>query len=175
MQVMCHWSLNLIFRAKLKLESGNRKSNIASRWQILKVTSLKINRLLPIATNNVYMKFKFQSKLELRSGNHVTYRRTDRQTDKVNPVYPPTNFVGRSIMILNISNGVIVQSCRIKPSTCTWGGAFLSSVTFKFDRWPWKTKEHPSRLTFNCDNQNKKFTDLWIRLSNCTCINVVLP
>ena len=96
MQVMCHWSLNLIFRAKLKLESRNRKSNIASRWQILKVTSLKINRPLPIATNNMYMKFQFQSKLaKLRSGNHVTYRRTDRLTDKVNPVYPPTNFVGR--------------------------------------------------------------------------------
>ena len=151
MQVMCHWSLNLIFRAKPKLESGNRKSNIASRWQILKVTSLKINRLLPIATNNMYMKLKFQSELELRFGNHYmspTEGRTDRRTRWIQYTLPPTP-LGGSIMILNISNGVIVQSCRIKPSTCTCGGAFLSSVTFKFDRWPWKTKEHPSRLTFN--------------------------
>ena len=38
-------------------------------------------------------KLKFQSKLDLFSGNHVVYRqtdgRTDRRTDKVNPVYPP--------------------------------------------------------------------------------------
>ena len=36
-----------------------------------------------------------QSKLDLCSGNHVVYRQTDGQTDKVNPVYPPSNFVGR--------------------------------------------------------------------------------
>ena len=45
------------------------------------------------------LKLKFQSKLDLCSGNHVVYRqtdgRTDRRTDKVNPVYPPSNFVGR--------------------------------------------------------------------------------
>ena len=45
------------------------------------------------------LKLKFQSKLDLCSGNHVVYRqtdgRTDGRTDKVNPVYPPSNFVGR--------------------------------------------------------------------------------
>ena len=45
------------------------------------------------------LKLKFQSKLDLCSGNHVVYRqtdgRTDRRTDKVYPVYPPSNFVGR--------------------------------------------------------------------------------
>ena len=45
------------------------------------------------------LKLKFQSKLDLCSGNHVVYRQTDgqtdRRTDKVNPVYPPSNFVGR--------------------------------------------------------------------------------
>ena len=44
-------------------------------------------------------KLKFQSKLELRSRNHVASRWTDRQTDsqkdKVIPLYPHTNFVGR--------------------------------------------------------------------------------
>ena len=44
------------------------------------------------------LKLKFQSKLDLCSGNHVVYRQTDRRTDwrtdKVNPVYPPSNFVG---------------------------------------------------------------------------------
>ena len=81
--VMCYWSLDLIFKAKHKLESGNQKIQDGHQAAILKVTSLKINRLLPMATNNMHVKFqiKFQSKLELSSGNHVVYRRTDGRTD----------------------------------------------------------------------------------------------
>ena len=52
-----------------------------------------------MACINMHMKFlklKFQSKIDLCSGNHVVYRqkdgrtdaRTDGRTDKVNPVYP---------------------------------------------------------------------------------------
>ena len=42
------------------------------------------------------MKLKLQSKLELRCGNHVAYRQTDRQTDgQRDSSIPPTNFVGR--------------------------------------------------------------------------------
>ena len=55
--------------------------------------------LWPPSTCIWNLKFKFQSKLDLCSGNHVVYRQTDgqtdRRTDKVNPVYPPSNFVGR--------------------------------------------------------------------------------
>ena len=55
--------------------------------------------LWPPSTCIWSLKLKFQSKLDLCSGNHVVYRQTDRrtdgQTDKVNPVYPPSNFVGR--------------------------------------------------------------------------------
>ena len=55
--------------------------------------------LWPPSTCIWNLKSKFQSKLDLCSGNHVVYRqtdgRTDGQTDKVNPVYPPSNFVGR--------------------------------------------------------------------------------
>ena len=59
--------------------------------------------LWPPSTCIWNLKLKFQSKLELCSGNHVVYRqtdgqtdgRTDRRTDKVNPVHPPSNFVGR--------------------------------------------------------------------------------
>ena len=130
---MCCRSLNLKFKAKLKLESGNQKIQYGHQAAILKVTYLKINRLLSIHTSNVLLKFgldfqsqtevrvrkpeiskmaarqpfwkwhswksigfcpgpptticiwnfklKFQSKLELRSRNHVAYRRTDRETD----------------------------------------------------------------------------------------------
>ena len=55
--------------------------------------------LWPPSTCIWNLKLKFQSKLDLCSGNHVVYRqtdgRTDGRTDKVNPVYPPSNFVGR--------------------------------------------------------------------------------
>ena len=46
-QMMCQWSLD--FKAKLELQSGNRKIQYGCQIAILKVTSLKINRLLPIA------------------------------------------------------------------------------------------------------------------------------
>ena len=55
--------------------------------------------LWPPSTCIWNLKLKFQSKLDLCSGNHVVYRqkdrRTDGRTDKVNPVYPPSNFVGQ--------------------------------------------------------------------------------
>ena len=99
--VLCRWSLKLIFKAKVKLESGNQKIQYGRQAAILKVTSLKINRLLPMATINMHMKFEIEIPQEtwLMLRNHIVYRqsdgRTDRRTDKVNPVYPPTNFVGR--------------------------------------------------------------------------------
>ena len=97
---MCRWSLKLIFKAKVKLESGNQKIQYGRQAAILKVTSLKINRLLPMATINMHMKFEIeipkQTWLMLRKPCRLqTDRRTDGQTDKVNPVYPPSNFVGR--------------------------------------------------------------------------------
>ena len=44
------------------------------------------------------LKLKFQSKLDLCSGNHVVYRQTDGQTDRRTgwiQYTPPSNFVGR--------------------------------------------------------------------------------
>ena len=81
---MCQWNLDLIFKAKLKFQSANWKIQHGCQVAILKVTSLKINRLLPIATKG------------LRSGNHVIYRWTEGQTDREGESStPPTNFVGR--------------------------------------------------------------------------------
>ena len=122
-QVLCHLSLELIFKAKLKLESGNQKIQYGCLAAILKLTLLKINKLLHIYISIVLLKFgvdiqsqskvrvwkpkksnmatrrpfwkwrrwksigfclgppstciwslklKFQSKLDLHSGNHVT-------------------------------------------------------------------------------------------------------
>ena len=57
-----------------------------------------------MATINMHMKFEIeipkQTWLMLRKPRRLqtdgrTNRRTDGRTDKVNPVYPPSNFVGR--------------------------------------------------------------------------------
>ena len=49
--VMCNLSLDLIFKAKQKVESGNRKIQDGRQAAILKMTSLKINRLRPILSS----------------------------------------------------------------------------------------------------------------------------
>ena len=66
-----NWSLDLIFNAKLKLESGNWKIKYGHYAVILKVTYLKFNRLWHMATNNMYMKFK----IEIPKQNRVTLRK----------------------------------------------------------------------------------------------------
>ena len=54
---MCSWSLDLMFKAKLKLESGNWKIQYGRQAAIVKVTLLKINSLLSIHTGNLLLKF----------------------------------------------------------------------------------------------------------------------
>ena len=44
----------------VKLESGNKKIQYGRQAAILKVTSLKINRLLPMTTINMHMKFEIE-------------------------------------------------------------------------------------------------------------------
>ena len=68
---MCSWSLDLIFKAKLKLQFGNLKIQYGCQAAILKVTLLKIKRLLPIYTSNLLLKFghDIKAKLNLESGN----------------------------------------------------------------------------------------------------------
>ena len=97
-QVMCQWTLDLILKAKLKLESGNWKIQYGRQAAILNVTSHKINRLLPIATHNMHMKFES----EIPKQTWVTLRKpcrlqTDRQTDgqsdsSILPPPPPLLF-----------------------------------------------------------------------------------
>ena len=69
--VLCHLGLQLIFKAKLKLESGNQKIHYGHQAAILKVTSLKINKLLPMTTINMHMKFE----IEIPKQTWLTYRK----------------------------------------------------------------------------------------------------
>ena len=81
-QVVCQWSLNMIFKAKVKSQSGNRNIQNGQQAAILKVTSLKIHRVLPISTNNMHMRFENeilkQSWVMLRKPCRL---QTDGQTD----------------------------------------------------------------------------------------------
>ena len=67
-QVSCHLSLELIFKAKIKLESGNQKMQYGRQAAILKLTLLKINRLLYIYISIVLLKFgvDIQSQTKVR-------------------------------------------------------------------------------------------------------------
>ena len=78
-QVMCSWSLDLIFKAKLKLEFGNWKIQYGCQAAILKVTLLKINRLLPIYTISLLLKFR----LDNQSQTEVKIWKLK------NPIWPP--------------------------------------------------------------------------------------
>ena len=78
-QVMCCWSLDLMFKDKLKLESGNWKIQYGRQSAIVKVTLLKINRLLSIHTSNLLLKF----------GLHIQSQTKVRIRKLKNPIWPP--------------------------------------------------------------------------------------
>ena len=129
--VVCYCSFDLIFKAKQKLESGNKKIQYARQAAILKVTLLKINRLLTKATNNMHMKHQIEIPKQtwVMLQNHVAYRRTDiqtdRQTEKVIPVYPPPpppppppTSLGGGIKINNASSA----TAAVPESMCSQHG-----------------------------------------------------
>ena len=78
-QVLCHLRLELIFKAKLKLESGNQKIQYGCLAAILKLTLLKINRLLYIYISIVLLKFG----VDIQSQTKV------RVWKPQNPIWPP--------------------------------------------------------------------------------------
>ena len=72
----------LIFKAKVKLESGNQKIQYGRQATILKVTSLKISRVLPMATINMHMKFEIEIPKQTWLMLRKPYRlQTDGQTE----------------------------------------------------------------------------------------------
>ena len=82
-EVLCHWSLKLIFKAKVKLDSGTKKSNMSARqpfWKWRHWKSIGFCLWLP-STCIWNLKLKFQSILDLCSGNHAAYRQMDGRTD----------------------------------------------------------------------------------------------
>ena len=78
-QVLSHWSFEFIFKAKLKLESGNQKIQYGCQAAILELTQLKINRIIPIYISTVPLKFG----VDIHSQTKV------RVWKPKNPIWPP--------------------------------------------------------------------------------------
>ena len=93
-----HWRFEFIFKPKRKVESGNPNIQYGYQATIVIMTSLKMNRLLSVATINMNMNFE----IEIRKQTWLMPRKPcrlqmDWQTDgHVIPLYP-SNFVGRVI------------------------------------------------------------------------------
>ena len=93
-------------KAKVKLESGNQKIQYgrqAAKWHRWESIGYC---LWPPSTCIWNLKLKFQSKLDLCSGNHVVYRQTDGRTDgqgvsSIPPPPPPPTSLGGGIKTYN--------------------------------------------------------------------------
>ena len=129
--------------------------------------------LWPPSTCIWNLKLKFQSKLDLCSGNHVVYRQTDGQTDKVNPVYPPPTSLGGGIII------VIYQTHKTNGRTFRnlfkiWRGGkwFIhvlngSNPSFKPSR-----RKIPGQITFREAGKHKNnYLERFIKKNITICDN----
>ena len=111
-------------QSKVKSPETKKNNNMAARrpfWKWRHWKSIGFC-LWPPSTCIWNLKLKFQSKLDLCSGNHVVYRQTDRRTDgrtdKVNPVYPPSKFVKYN---KPCDNPLIFHNFCCHSSGSTWG------------------------------------------------------
>ena len=85
MSLTVYWSLDWKFIAKLKLESRNRNIQYGHQAAILKVTLVKIHRLLSIPTGNVLLKFgldiQSQTKVRVQQGKSEGFDSCDRPSN----------------------------------------------------------------------------------------------
>ena len=112
----CIWSLKLKFQRKLDLHSGNhatyrvqkRKTQYGRQAAILKMTLLKINRILPIYISVVPLKFE----VDIQSQSKV------RVWKPKNPIWPFWKWC----------RWKSIGFCLWPPSTCIW------NLKLKFQR-----------------------------------------
>ena len=127
-QRTCTWNLKLKFQSKLNLRSGNHAAYTVQKpinqyghqAAILKMTLLKINRLLPIYTSIGPLKFR----VHIQSQTTVGVWKTKQ---------------GKSEGFESCDWPIV----RKRPIWVKIGDV-LYRVTLKFDGWPWKTIGHLS-------------------------------
>ena len=148
--LMCYWSLDLIFKAKQKSKCGTRKIQDGRQEAFLKVTSLKINRLLPMATNNMHMKFE----IEIPEQTWVTLRKqcrvqTEWQTDRrFQYTPPPPTSLGGGIKTINPllllyccplhSDSMVILSTELKHRRvhrCRTALKYMADSSFAPNQW----------------------------------------
>ena len=133
-----------IFKAKLKLESGNQKIQYDRQADILKLTSLKINRLLPIYISTVPLKFG----LDIQSQTKVRVRKPKIQYGRKAAIFKLMSLkINRPlpiyICIVPLKFGVDVHSqtkVRVwKPKIPKWplGDHFESDVVENYNMTVW--------------------------------------
>ena len=139
----CIWSLKLKFQSKLDLHSGNhatyivqkRKIQYGRRAAILKMTLLKINRILPIYISIVPLKFE----VDIQSQSEV------RVWKPKNQMWPPGGHFESDVAANSIG------FCLWPPSTCIW------NLKLKFQSKIWLVPRKPCRL--QTDGQTDRRTD----------------
>ena len=92
-QVLFYWTLELIFKAKLKVKCRNQKIQNGHQAAILEVTSLKIYRLLTI---NMCMKFEIEIPKQIWLKLLKPCRQMNWWTDGLSESgITPSNFIGQ--------------------------------------------------------------------------------
>ena len=167
-QVMRYWSLELKLKANLKLEFGNQKLQHGHQAAILKVTLLKTIGQLPIATNDMYMKFETLIPKQTRVTLRKPYRRQSPENGQSNmakkrPFWKRRRWKSTGInpnTLVRLKFGVDIQSqakARVrkqqqKKTLWSPGGHFESEIArnqkesacghsqHAYENWNWNSK-----------------------------------
>ena len=111
--------------ANRKLEAGNQKMQNSRQAAILRVMSMKINRLLPMTTINVHMKFD----IETPKRTWLTFQKPCCLQSP-----EPKKTYGHQAAILKMTLLKInIGSCLWPPSICIWN--FKLKFQSKLDLW----------------------------------------
>ena len=125
-QVMCYWSVNLIFKAKLKLRAWRWKaSNVAARQPFWRLNLWKSIGFFSYTQVMCYWSLNliFKAKLKLESGNWK------------NPIWPPSGHFESDVSEIQqaLAHGPKQHACEI---------------------WNWNSKANLSYIPESCQLQN---------------------
>ena len=117
--------------------------------------------LWPPSTCIWNLKLKFQSKLDLCSGNHVVYRRTDGRTDGrtrwMQYTPPPTSLGGGTIMVYPIQHWWhLPLKMNANDEAPPWGQSFIcwdkitgSTIVVKLQTWKSRINQTMSEMQYS--------------------------
>ena len=138
-----------------------KNSNMAARrpfWKWHRWKSIGFC-LWPPSTCIWNLKLKFQSKLDLCSGNHVVYRQTDRRTDgrtRWIQYTPPPTSLGGGIMMVSLLRHIWVT----RPQ---WVNTLKLGQCGPHCRWHFQINFF---FVWKCYAFNSKFTEIWYQGSS---------